>query len=214
MQEENLKLNWPVIKGIIMESSRHIRTIHAHMKKAIAAQDRNLKFAFAPESCEKWYVMITNLKGGSDEYVFTDENEANGTGRSDGTGEFIFTLEIPAEFPAKPPKFKAITPTGLFTVGEYICIHIGTYHSQNYLPGIGLYGFVKQIEGGMTYWQELKHGLGIREDHARTNKAAFARASRQYNATHHPDIVALLYSHYDDYSRDWPAANVNDGTQL
>lgn len=117
------------------------------------------------------------------------------------SGEFIFRLDAPKDFPHKPPKFQFITPTGIFTPGGAICISIGEFHSDNapgkdggmgWRPALGMMGFAAQVVNALITFDSKDHGINIKvespdvqADCARKSRSANIRAAKKSEVLAH-----------------------------
>ena len=113
-------------------------------------------------------------------------------------GEFFFKLIVPNEFPHKPPRFRFITPNGVFLTGMWICISVGEYHagdkpgatgSHGWRPALGMKGFALEALNGFMNFDGEIHGIGIAIK-PRAERAALAAASRDWNRRHAAEVVA------------------------
>jgi len=83
-------------------------------------------------------------------------------------GEYLFLMDIPAEFPHKPPGFQALTNNGVYSPGPRICISVGEYHAEDrrsaahgHRAARNLLGFVTEVLNGMLCPEGLNGGIGI-----------------------------------------------------
>lgn len=157
--------------------------------KAEAATDSSdgpkLLSSVDPQNATVWYFLV----GG-----FADGPLAG--------GELIFQLIAPNSFPHKPPKFRFITPSGIFVTGTAICISIGEFHADNapgkdgamgWRPALGMLGFAAQVVNALITFDSKDHGIGIKvESHAA--QAAYAAASRRANITAAKKSPELAYA--------------------
>lgn len=154
-------------------TSRLNKILMAHYKKATAVAHNYIKVAINEQNIAEWYVMIENL---SEPYT---------------EGQYLFTMTAPNDFPFKPPNFQCLTPNGFYEPGGSICISIGSFHSNNYRPVLGMMGFAEQIMAGMLEYKDMGSGIRLLKTSDET-KASLAKASKQYNAAHHSNIMRLF----------------------
>ncbi len=149
--------------------------ILAHYKKAIATNNPYISYAITDDPTI-WYIKIHSFDG--------DEGEFTG-------GEYYAKLTIPDDFPYKPPSFEMLTPNGVYSLGGKVCISVGEFHSQNYLPTLGISGFSGQLLSGMIGWRTLGNGIRLLHTDVSTKKI-IAAESKQYNAQHLKNIEQLF----------------------
>jgi ubiquitin-protein ligase len=97
-----------------------------------------------------WIVRIRDIDG--------DEEVKEFTG-----GEYLIELTANEDPIAKPPKFKFLTPNGLYQVGSTsVCISVGQFHANNYAPAQGgMGGFAMQMANMLVFWRFMTSGLGF-----------------------------------------------------
>lgn len=140
--------------------SRLSKIIQAHIRKAMESRHENIMLLPNESNMTMCYIMIAGLS-----YPYRG-------------GEYLFLMDIPAEFPHKPPGFKALTHNGVYEPGPRICISVGEYHATDthtaahgHRAARNLLGFVTEVLNGMLCPEGLKGGIGI------LNKSKEARQS-------------------------------------
>ena len=158
--------------------------IDAQIKKIIKLDEEYYTAVVLPEDIHTVYVLVKNLP---DDYV---------------GGEYLFKLDIPAEFPDKPPHLHALTPNGLFELGGQICVSIGTFHQSDFRttkagtygwrPAIGLSGFILNgIINAMLHFDKEDSGIRIKWESPEVKKK-LAKKSVEYNKNNHARICNLF----------------------
>ena len=97
----------------------------------------------------------------------------------------------------KPPNFMMYTPNGVIqTNTEAVCVSISKYHSQNYRPELGLYGYLVNIVVAILCWKETGHGIGLLFDGNINPQVCkitnFASKSHEWNAKHKSVELAAI----------------------
>lgn len=176
-------------------SDRRTKILQAQLKKAMSEDHPNILFSMDEKNMGTWYMMVVGLP-----YPYVG-------------GEFIFKLEMPDEFPRKPPSLKCLTPNGVFEPGPRICISIGEYHSRDFRdktaaaggdwgwrPALGIIGFAREVVNGLitpsslNTWKHpdsLRGGIGVL-DEPNAERVKFARKSREFNQKMKGNVFAMF----------------------
>lgn len=156
-------------------------------KEATKAPSENFKFVMSEQDVGIWYVLIHNFSGNKDEYK---------------GGEYLARLELPDDFPYGPLRFYLLTPNGVYTPNEKVCISIGEFHPGDYQAVLGVDGFCAQLLSGLIGWKELGGGINITLTNTDV-KRKYASESIAYNAKNNADVVKMINTAYDEYSLEW-----------
>jgi hypothetical protein len=109
-------------------------------------------------------------------------------------GEFLFELRASTAYPATPPVFTALTPNGVYKPASSLCVSVGAYHPDEWQKhkSMGMTGFAAgAILNGLLCHKSLGDGIGILHT-SDSDKARLAAESREYNATHFPDVFSAF----------------------
>lgn len=96
-------------------------------------------------------------------------------------------IQLPADYPFKPPSFMMLTPSGRFETQTKICLSISNYHPEHWQPSwsvrtalVALIAFMPTNPGGalgsLDYKKEDRHALAIK---SRENPPKFGSPERQ-----------------------------------
>lgn len=110
-------------------------------------------------------------------------------------GEFLMKLEAPSDYPFKPPTFSFLTPTNRYITGGKPCVDMGHYHSKNWSPMVGMYGFAIQLFYSLKMpMSALQGGIGILSTNQQSDKLKHECSvnSIEYNQINHPNIMNLF----------------------
>lgn len=169
------------------EKSLLTKRLSNQFREATKEPHPMLKFAMDESDITTWYVLIHNIEGLDKEYM---------------GGEYIVKFMIPSGYPTKPPRFRVLTPNGVYGADEKVCVSQGEYHENQYVQTLKIPGFASALAGGLINHKDLGHGINIvtttTEDRRR-----LALSSKEYNAKHHPEIVEMIESQYAIYSSKW-----------
>lgn len=114
-----------------------------------------------------WYITIKDLEAPEREF---------------DSCEYLVKIIIPSNYPLSPPEFYFITPTGLFTINEKVCVVLG----DGCQPTI--VGYVNTLLAKMLDWRAQPDMMQTTLE----DKRQLAKASRQYNDSHHEEIIKKL----------------------
>ena len=181
-----------------MASDRAIKIIMAQIKKCCKEPDINLIYYPSPDNIMHVWCLARNLDAG-------DSKEWSG-------GHFLFLLELPADFPISPPKFKAYNENGVYAVGTFdICIGIGHYHKDSWKPTMGLGGFAREIVNGMMQRHLLieKGGLNLLTS---TNAEIenYCAGSLEKLKKEYADTMEKIEAEYAGYSAEWDLSKLTE----
>lgn len=130
-----------------------------------------------PDDMKTWYVLFLNMEG------------------SYAGGEFLMKLEAPDNYPFSPPVFTFMTPNNRFKTDGKPCVDMGHYHSNNWSPQTGMYGFTVQIYYALNMpMSDLGGGIGIytAKEQSDEQKVACAKASIEFNKKNYSDVINLF----------------------
>jgi len=167
--------------------NKYINRIVAQYKKATEVRNEYIKYAMDNENVNIWYIMIENLTGNNNELK---------------SGQYIFKIELPKDFPYNPPDFFAKTPNGLYMEDKICCISIGTFHKDNYRASLGVSGFAMELANGLMNWEVLGTGVNIIKT-TKEDKRRYAEQSAAYNKKYNERILKMIEDQYEEYSKKW-----------
>ncbi|KAL5680150.1 hypothetical protein ACJX0J_006535, partial [Zea mays] len=86
-------------------------------------------------------------------------------------------IQLPSDYPFKPPSFMLLTPSGRFEIQKKICLSISNYHPEHWQPSwsvrtalVALIAFMPTNPGGalgsLDYKKEDRRALGIKSREA------------------------------------------------
>lgn len=168
-------------------SNRRTRSLINHFKNAIKNEEPYFKIAMDPEDCSIWYILLNNISGPNNEFI---------------SGEYLFTLDFPKEYPDKPPVFRFKTPNGFYEPDVSCCIHIGAFHSQNYPITAKARGFIIEIANGLMCYNDMTPGIGLINTTV-NEKKQLAILSKMWNKKYYSKIIELINTQYIEYSKTW-----------
>ena len=170
-----------------MAAVRLGRIMASQYRKACTDGSPNLIPIMDEENVRVWHFLILNVGG------------------PHAGGEYLFRLDAPSDFPAKPPKFSFLTKNGVFEPGGSICISIGEFHandrpgqtgSHGWRPTLGMIGFAREVVNGLiasAHGGENSLGDGIRlRNDSPEKKRELAAASAQFNSRNHSDLMRAV----------------------
>lgn len=158
---------------------RDIRVLISQYRRAMKIDNPNLIPIMDEADVRVWYFLVVNPPP-----PFT-------------SGEFIFKLVAPDNFPTEPPQFSVLTPNGVYDTTGRICLSIGEFHahapagadgSMGWRASLGMPGFANEAYNGLIHHDTLEGIRIIKTTHA--EKRRLAEASRGYNLQHHADLVS------------------------
>lgn len=152
--------------------------LQSHYKKIyIEKGNPHFWMVINPDNIREWYVLYHDIG-----YPYEG-------------GEFLMKLVAPSDYPFNPPSFSFMTPTNRFETNAKPCVSMGHYHSDNWSPRTGMYGFAIQIFYSLKMpMTDLGGGIGILTPDKQSDilKHECAAKSISYNISHYPDIIKLF----------------------
>jgi ubiquitin-conjugating enzyme E2 J2 len=126
-----------------------------------------------------WYFLLKGQKG-------TDYH----TGEEDGGGEYIGKIVHSPKYPAEPPDYYMLTPSGRYTVGSKICLTNSSYHKGDWSS---TWNILSILIAFYSIWLDDKeHGISHITD-STANRKKMAKESIEYNLKNNSSI----YSKFD-----------------
>ena len=159
--------------------ARLTKILMAQYKNFISDPHPNLLAIMDNNNIRIWYFLICGL------------------GEPFLSGEYIFKLTAPIDFPQSPPKFEFCTANGVFIPGGSICISVGEFHtndqpgksgSYGWRSALGMKGFAIQVVNGLICNECLESGIGIKilPD---LLKIELAKSSQRNNLENYAELV-------------------------
>jgi ubiquitin-conjugating enzyme E2 J2 len=111
-------------------------------------------------------------------------------------GRYIGLLEIPPDYPFKPPGVQMCTPSGRFKTGTPICLSNSSYHPEEWSPLWGLRTILIAFTSFFVSNEPTTGSMTSSEEQRRTHAAQ----SRQYNV----ERLKMIYRRVlpDAYAKD------------
>ena len=101
-------------------------------------------------------------------------------------GYFIGKIMYTSEYPAKPPDFMMLTPSGRFDIGKKICLSNTGYHSSEWSPMWTMHATLTGFLSIML--DDSEHGIShIHQD--KSIRQSYSNNSVLYNKQHYPDLI-------------------------
>ncbi|KAJ0979918.1 hypothetical protein J5N97_015392 [Dioscorea zingiberensis] len=138
-------------------------------------------------------------------------------------------IQLPAEYPFKPPAFMLLTPNGRFETQKKICLSISNYHPEHWQPSwsvrtalVALIAFMptnpEGALGSLDYKKEERHKLAIksREEVPRygsPERQKLIDEIHQYMLTKAPPVPELRLTSVIDEQTNDPTNNVVNDVQ-
>lgn len=128
-------------------------------------------------------------------------------------------IQLPAEYPFKPPSFMLLTPNGRFETQTKICLSISNYHPEHWQPSwsvrtalVALIAFMPTDPGGalgsLDFSKEERRALAIKSREAprfgTSERQMIIDEIHQYMLSKSPIIPQLVP---EDHSNEAPEAN-------
>lgn len=126
-----------------------------------------------------WYFLIKGQKK-------TDYH----TGEKNGGGEYIGKIVHSPKYPAEPPDYYMLTPSGRFSVGIKICNTNSRYHKSDWSSTWNILSILIAFYSIML--DDKEHGIGHIKD-TTANRKKMAKNSVEYNLKNN----ATIYSKFD-----------------
>ena len=165
------------------------KIMNAQLKKIIKDNNPYFTGCMDTENIRIWYIIVKNLP-----YPYI-------------SGQYLFKIEIPDNFPDEPPSLNALTPNGLMITGGKCCVSIGEFHSNDYrnnkkghygwIPSLGISGFILQgVVNALLSFNNKDTGVRLKNE-PDDIKEKLAKESIEYNKKRHKDILELLQIHQE-----------------
>lgn len=146
----------------------------------------NLFFHFDENNVTTCYVLYTN---------FDPEALPHYAG-----AEFIVEFQVPPEYPRKPPRFKVLTPNGVYACDGKVCVSTGEFHEnerRHALQHNKISNFAFNLMGGFVddsppELRGIQSGVGIMVHISNTEKKRLGDASRLFNLRNFPGLAAAF----------------------
>src|SRR3990167_5056917 len=140
----------------------------ANEVKLLATQPLHYCAAYPDETNQLiWYFLIKGQKK-------TDYH----TDQEDGGGEYIGKIVHSPKYPAEPPDYYMLTPSGRYTVGSKICLTNSSYHRGDWSS---TWNILSILIAFYSIWLDDKeHGISHIKD-TPANRKKFASESIAYN---------------------------------
>ncbi|XP_052148813.1 ubiquitin-conjugating enzyme E2 32 [Oryza glaberrima] len=135
-------------------------------------------------------------------------------------------IQLPSDYPFKPPSFMLLTPSGRFEIQKKICLSISNYHPEHWQPSwsvrtalVALIAFMPTPGGGalgsLDFKKEDRRALAIK---SRETPPKFGSAERQkvIDEIHEqmlsraPPVPQLLTNETNEETNQLPASDASD----
>jgi len=164
----------------------------AQFKKAVSEPHEWCKYYLDINNKKIWYVLLSGFEG--------NEGEFEG-------GEYLVRVELPDDFPSKPPSFYFMTPNGLYKPEEKVCISIGEFHADDYRAALGVFGFCTNLVSGLIGWRSMGGGINILTTKIKEKKK-LAKESVEFNIKNNYKHLQLVMESYANYSAAWDLSKI------
>ena len=102
-------------------------------------------------------------------------------------GEYIGKIVHSPEYPAKPPKYYMLTPTGRFQVNIELCLSNSSYHPESWSSNWNIKSIL--IAFYSVFLDDKDNGAGfVHPSPPNAERVKMAKDSGAYNAKHHSEI--------------------------
>ena len=105
-------------------------------------------------------------------------------------GEYIIEITISKDYPFSAPKFKFLTPNGIFQPNVFPCVNVGHFHAGAWNPSFTIKSFIRSIVGLMLCTDMIR-GIAILTPDI-DNITKLAKNSKKYNRNVHMDLISLF----------------------
>lgn len=78
-------------------------------------------------------------------------------------GLYHFRIQLPSEYPFRPPSIMMLTPNGRFELNTKICISFTNYHEESWQPAWGVRTAIIALQGFFPLKGEAAVGVGAME---------------------------------------------------
>jgi ubiquitin-protein ligase len=113
-------------------------------------------------------------------------------------GLYLGKITISDDYPAKPPTFMMLTPSGRFEIQKTICLTNSHYHPESATPVWNMYTNTLGLLS--IFMDDTTSGISHLKDNA-ANRTRMALESYSFNCKHHPKIFTMFnYFINDDLS--------------
>jgi len=97
-------------------------------------------------------------------------------------GIYHFRIQLPSEYPFRPPSIMMLTPNGRFELNTKICISFTNYHEELWQPAWGVRTAIIALQGFFPLKGEAAVGVGAVEYPSQERKR-LAQLSRDWRCT-------------------------------
>jgi len=94
-------------------------------------------------------------------------------------GIYHFRIQLPSEYPFRPPSIMLLTPNGRFELNTKICISFTNYHEELWQPAWGVRTAIIALQGFFPLKGEAAVGVGAVE-YPVTERKRLAKLSREW----------------------------------
>ncbi|KAE8724664.1 Ubiquitin-conjugating enzyme E2 J1 [Hibiscus syriacus] len=134
-------------------------------------------------------------------------------------------IQLPAEYPFKPPSFMLLTPNGRFETQTKICLSISNHHPEHWQPSwsvrtalVALIAFMPTSPNGalgsLDYKKEERHALAIKSGEAPPKFGTPERQKLIDEAPPVPQLSPLQASEHPTSSDGEPQATQQDSVNM
>jgi ubiquitin-protein ligase len=144
----------------------------------------------APDDSLTWYCLIIGQKG-TPYYG----------------GQYIYKVVHSPDYPAKPPDYYFLTPSGRYEVNKKICLTNSSYHAGEWSSSWNIQTIL--ISFYSIFLDNKEHGIShiTNERWSESECIRLAKESIEYNKKHHAAILALFNTtHLSDEDPPKPVA--------
>jgi ubiquitin-protein ligase len=122
-------------------------------------------------------------------------------------GQYIYKVHHSPKYPAEPPDYYFLTPSGRYEIDKKICLTNSSYHKGEWSSTWNIKTIL--ISFYSIFLDEKEHGISHRHDPPEQCKK-YATESIAYNKKHHEDIYSKFdFSHLaDDAPNIKPAISI------
>jgi len=97
-------------------------------------------------------------------------------------GIYHFRIQLPSEYPFRPPSIMMLTPNGRFELNTKICISFTSYHEELWQPAWGVRTAIIGLQGFFPLKGEAAVGVGAMECSSQERKR-LAKLSRSWTCS-------------------------------
>ncbi len=156
---------------------RCIRRIQNEIKLIQSDPIDGIKVCADENNILEWYFVLHDIK--SDQY----EN-----------GVYLGKINLPPEYPMKPPKFQMLTPSGRFNIGEDICTTFTNYHGEKWSAKWNIQGMVLGLLSFML--DDAEHGVASIQHNTSKERRTIASRSMVYNLKYYSNIFETMFPEF------------------